>query len=239
MSNEYFAQAPYQTECDARVVALDGHGVILDGTVCYATGGGQPGDTGTLTLADGQRATIVDTRRQPGTRAIMHLLAPDAALPAIGDAVKVEIDWARRYRHMRMHTALHLLSAVVPLGVTGGNLTDERGRLDFDATDAALARDDIEARLNALVTANLPVRMRVVDGAELDAHPELIKTMSVKPPAGLPTVRLIEIEDTDLQPCGGTHVAHTGEIGRLVVTKIESKGARNRRIVLGFADSQG
>jgi len=183
---------------------------------------------------------VTDTRRDRASREIVSTLAGDA-LPAgtflaPGTPVDIELDWERRHRHMRMHTALHLLSAVIKAGVTGGNLGERSGRLDFDAGELQLDAQDITRRLQALVASDLPVRVRSISGDELRAQPELIRTMSVSPPLDVPMVRLIEIEGTDLQPCGGTHVARTGEIGTLRVARIENKGARNRRVALEFVE---
>jgi len=236
MQHERFYEDATLTRTAARVVRHDDAGLVLDATVFYPLGGGQPGDTGRLLTGDGSRLPIVDTRRDKTTREILHLLPDDAPRLAPGTEVDVELDWARRHRHMRMHTALHLLSAVIRAGVTGGNLTDQGGRLDFDAAGMALDADAITAELQRLVAADLPVRIRTIAGHDLRAQPELIRTMSVSPPLDAPEVRLIEIEGADLQPCGGTHVARTGEIGAVRVAKIENKGARNRRVALAFAE---
>src|SRR5687768_9598224 len=236
MQRERFYDDPTLTRTAARVVRHDDGGLALDTTVFYPLGGGQPGDTGILLLGDGRSLPIIDTRRDKTTREILHLLPDDAPRLAPGTEVEVELDWTRRHRHMRMHTALHLLSAVIKAGVTGGNLNDQTGRLDFDAAGMTLDADAITAELQRLVAADLPVRIRTIAGSELSAQPELIRTMSVSPPLDAPQVRLIEIEGADLQPCGGTHVARTGEIGAVRVAKIESKGARNRRVALAFVE---
>lgn len=236
MSRMLYAEDPYLQQCETRITAVHATGIELEATVFYPLGGGQPGDSGWLIDSGGRRTRITDTRRDRETGAILHQFETGAEVPPAGSAVRIEIDWARRHRHMRMHTCLHLLSAVVRHGVTGGNLSADSGRLDFDAEGVALDAATIQAQLTRLIEADHPLRVRLISGTELAAQPELIKTLSVKPPMHLPQIRLIEIEDTDLQPCGGTHVARTGEIGAVRVLKIESKGARNRRVVLGFAD---
>lgn len=237
MSDEIFRADAYCRECHARVVAVDDAGIRLDRTVFYPAGGGQLGDTGLLVLDDGSELLIADTKKGGEAGEILHIPAVNQPQPPIGSQVTARIDWARRYRLMRMHTCLHLLCAVIPAGVTGGQIADGKGRLDFDlsGTDIDLDKAAIEARLNALITADLPVAARWIDDAELAANPQLVRTMSVKPPTGQGQVRLIDVAGTDLQPCGGTHVARTGEIGPITVEKIENKGKKNRRIVLAFA----
>ncbi len=237
MTEELFRADHYLRRGDAAVTAADARGIQLDRTVFYVTGGGQPGDSGALLLADGRSLRIADTRKGEAPGEILHIPEPGAGLPAIGERVAAEIDWERRYRHMRVHTCLHLLSAVIPAGVTGGQVGDGKGRLDFD-TQESLDKDRIAERLNRLIEEDHAVGVRWITDAELAAKPELVRTMSVKPPMGLGRVRLLEIEGVDLQPCGGTHVARTGEIGRVLVTKIESKGQRNRRVAIALADQQ-
>ena len=234
MTEELFRTDSYLQTCAATVTAVDAQGIRLDRTVFYPTGGGQPGDSGTLTTADGRMVAIADARKAEG--GIAHVPAPDQPVLAVGDRVTATIDWARRYRHMRVHTCLHLLCAVVVGGVTGGQIGDGKGRLDFDLPDTTLDKDQIEAALNALVTANHAVTPRWITDEEMAAQPDLVRTMSVKPPSGAGKVRLLEIPGIDLQPCGGTHVRATGEIGRVLVAKIESKGKRNRRVNLQLAD---
>lgn len=233
MTRELFREDAYLQACPATVVAVGPEGVVLDATVFYPMGGGQPGDTGALLLADGARLTVVDTRK--GEAGILHVLAPDAPPPQVGAAVTAEIDWARRHRHMRMHTCLHLLCATIPAGVTGGQVGAERSRLDFDPGEVVFDKEKIEAELNRLIAADHPVAPRWIEEAELDAKPDLVRTMSVKPPRGGGKIRLLDIAGVDLQPCGGTHVAKTGEIGPVKVEKIESKGKRNRRVVVALA----
>jgi misacylated tRNA(Ala) deacylase len=233
MTEELFREDSYLRSADAVVTAMEGGAVRLDRTVFYPMGGGQPGDTGVLRRADGSLLRIVDTRKDPG--GILHLLAEGEALPAIGEPLVAEIDWDRRYRHMRMHTCLHLLCAVVPAGVTGGQIGADRSRLDFDVGELKLDKDEITAGLNALITADHQAMPRWITEEELAAQPDLVRTMSVKPPTGAGRVRLLDIAGVDLQPCGGTHVRQTGEIGPVAVEKIESKGKRNRRVVVALA----
>ena len=236
MTRALYDDDAYRREARASVVATYPGAIELDQTIFYPLGGGQPGDTGWLTAADGQRLRITETRRDKANGSIVHVPEGDASIFSPGMPVKLEIDWARRYCHMRMHSALHLLSAVVRHGVTGGNLSDTAGRLDFDTNGDMLDPNDIEHELNRLVAEDRPITNRLISGGELAAQPELIKTLSVKPPMHLPSIRLVAIEGVDLQPCGGTHVRRTGEIGALRVAKVESKGARNRRVVLAFAE---
>ncbi|MBB5189447.1 misacylated tRNA(Ala) deacylase [Silvimonas terrae] len=232
---ERFYVDPYQQTLGTVVLRHDEHGLVLEDTLFYPSGGGQPGDTGTLALADGTQLAITDTRRDKETRDILHLLASDTPRLPPGTPVTLTLDWARRHRHMRVHTCLHLLSVVIKAGVTGGNLTADTGRLDFDLPEGMeLDKDQIEAELNRLITQDRPVRVQMTSGEALQRQPELIKTMSVTPPLHLPEIRLIDIEGVDLQPCGGTHVARTGEIGAVTVKKIESKGARNKRVVIAL-----
>jgi misacylated tRNA(Ala) deacylase len=233
--HERFYTDPYLTSLDTTVVSHDERGLILADTLCYPLGGGQPGDSATLNGADRRTLRIVDTRRDRETREILHQTEPDAPRLEAGTPVTLTLDWERRYRHMRIHTCLHLLSVVIKAGVTGGNLSAESGRLDFDIPeDMQLDKQRIEEELNRLIAEDRPVSVRMTSGAALKADPSLIKTMSVTPPLDLPEIRLIEIEGADLQPCGGTHVARTGEIGPVEVKKIESKGARNKRVVIAL-----
>jgi misacylated tRNA(Ala) deacylase len=235
MTETLFYQDAYLTECEATVVAIDEHGIRLDRTVFYPMGGGQPGDTGCLKTADGREIPVVDTRKGAGAGEILHRCAEHTAALKVGDKVIAAIDWARRHRHMRIHTCLHLLSAVVPAGVTGGAIHADYGRLDFDLPDQLLDKDAIDAGLAKLVGEAHPVAPRWITEEELNDRPELVKTMSVKPPLGAGRVRLLEIPGVDLQACGGTHVRNTAEIGRVLVTKIEKKSTHNRRVVIAFA----
>ncbi|HYI68918.1 MAG TPA: alanyl-tRNA editing protein [Skermanella sp.] len=224
----------YAVSTEATVLAVDERGITLDRTVFYATGGGQPGDTGVLRHG-GAEVRLAEAVKGDGPDTVIHVPEPGAELPAVGSTVEVEIDWDRRFAHMRMHTCLHLLCAVVPGAVTGGQIGADRSRLDFNVPSASLDKDELTAALNRLIEGDHPVTYRWIDDAELEANPDLVRTMSVKPPTGSGQVRLVEIEGVDLQPCGGTHVARTGEIGRVEVVKIENKGKQNRRVVVALA----
>jgi misacylated tRNA(Ala) deacylase len=229
-----FRRDAYTVRCQATVVVVDERGLMLDRTVFYPTGGGQPGDTGTL-HHDGAEIRLTDTIKGDGPDSVIHVPEVGAELPAPGSVVEVEIDWDRRFAHMRMHTCLHLLCAVVPGAVTGGQIGADRSRLDFNVPSASLDKDDLTAHLNRLIADDHPISYRWIDDAELEANPDLVRTMSVKPPTGTGQVRLVDIEGIDLQPCGGTHVARTAEIGRVEVVKIENKGKQNRRVVVALA----
>jgi misacylated tRNA(Ala) deacylase len=234
MTELLFRDDPYARSCPARVTAVDERGIRLDRTVFYAMGGGQPGDAGKLVFASGAVIDIIDTIKGEMPDEVIHVPAPGMGLPEVGTEASAEIDWDRRHRLMRMHTCLHLLCSLVPGAVTGGQVADGRGRLDFDVPGSSLDKAAIVVRLNALISGAHPVAPRWISDAELAARPELVRTMSVKPPKGAGRVRLIEIAGIDLQPCGGTHVANTAEIGRIAVTKIENKGRQNRRIIVAF-----
>ena len=241
MTRELFRDDAYLRHCAAQVVAVhppaaEGQGcaVELDATVFYPMGGGQPGDTGTLALPDGRSLRVADTRKAE-SGALLHLLEPGAEPPAVGSVLEARIDWERRHRHMRFHTALHLLCAVVPAPVTGGRMAEDKAHLDFDIEMDQLDKEAIEARLNALAAGAYPCSARWISDAELDANPQLVRTMSVAPPRGSGQVRLLEVAGVDLQPCGGTHVANTAEIGALQVARIRSEGKRNKRVTLVFA----
>lgn len=231
-----FRADAYATSCTAEVVALEDKGIVLNRTVCYATSGGQPGDSGRMIRADGSVLPLTTAVFcDPAKTVIAHVPQAEATLPALGEQVTVEIDWAPRLNRMRMHTALHLLSVALPYPVTGGSVGDAEGRLDFDIQDGGLDKDAITAQLNALIAKDAIVRDRTISEADLDANPSLVKTMSVQPPRGTGVIRLVDIEGLDLQPCGGTHVRRTGEIGAMVVTQIEKKGKLNRRVRIAFA----
>ncbi|HEX9533893.1 MAG TPA: alanyl-tRNA editing protein [Stellaceae bacterium] len=236
MTELLFRDDGYLRSCAARVIAADERGIRLDRTVFYPTGGGQPGDIGVLRPATGQAIAIVDTIKGDGRDEVVHVPAPGSTLPDRGTELVAEIDWERRYRLMRMHTCLHLLCSIVPGAVTGGQVSDGRGRLDFDVPGSSLDKETLSSRLNGLIAEALPVGPRWITDTELAAQPELVRTMSVKPPSGMGQVRLIEISGIDLQPCGGTHIRSTSEIGPVAVTKIENKGKQNRRVILAFAE---
>ena len=240
MTDELFRRDARLKTCTATVVRAGPEGIVLDRTVFYPEGGGQPGDSGVLARSDGGETAIADTRKDRTAGELLHIPAAGAALPEAGAGVTCVIDWARRHRHMRVHTALHLMCAVIEGDVTGGAIGDGKGRLDFDLPDTALDKAAIERAINDLIAADLPVGAEWIADAELAARPELVRTLSVKPPAGAGTVRLLRIGDgavpVDLQPCGGTHVARTGEIGAVAIGKIENKGRRNRRVNIRLAE---
>ena len=235
MTNMLFRTDAYVRDAEARVMAHTAEGgIVLDASLFYPTGGGQPGDSGTLSW-DGQGLSIATAIK--GERDVIVLVpAEPRALPPVGAHVVQSLDWERRFGHMRVHTALHLLSVVVPFGVTGGSIGSNRGRLDFDMAEAPEDRDALEAALNDHISADMRIGEEWITNAELDANPGMVKTLSVQPPRGAGQIRLIRIgedsETVDLQPCGGTHVARTGEIGAVRIGKIEKKGRMNRRIYL-------
>jgi len=239
MTEELFREDASLATCEARVTALDERGVQLDRTVFYPVGGGQAGDRGVLALPDGSELQIADTRKGERPSEIVHVPAPgqEALLAKFtpGLAVQARIDMQRRQRHMRFHTATHLLCALVPHPVDGCSITADYARLDFHMTEP-LDKETLNAGLARLVGEAHPVGHRWIGEDELDANPGLVRSMSVQPPRGQGRVRVLDIEGVDLQPCGGTHVSNTAEIGRVVVTKIEKKSAMTRRVVLGFAE---
>ena len=227
MSELLFREDPYLRSCEATVVAVHPEGVELDRTVFYPMGGGQAGDTGTMGAW-----SVLDTRKRDNS--VVHVLEPGAT-PQPGMQVKLELNWDRRYRLMRYHTALHLLGSVVQAPVTGGRIAEDKAHLDFDIEMEKLVKEAIESRLRELIAAAVETKASWISDAELDARPDLVKTMSVAPPRGEGRVRLLEIPGVDLQACGGTHVKNTGEIGRLAIARIRSEGKRNKRITLVFA----
>ncbi len=231
-----FRDDAYRREADATVIALTGANIALDRTVFYATSGGQPGDRGALITAGGGEIPIVNAIYTDVAKTeIAHMPGGGATPPILGETVTARIDWELRFARMRMHTALHLLSAVLPYPVTGGAVGEAESRLDFDIPEAGLDKDAITARLNAMIAADAEVRASWITDEELAANPDLIKTMAVKPPMGSGRVRLVEIVGFDLQPCGGTHVRRTSEIGAVRVTQIEKKGKQNRRVRIALA----
>ncbi len=230
MVEELFRQDAYLKEAEATVTALEERGVRLDRSIFYPTGGGQPGDTGSLRW-DGGEARIVDAVKADGAD-VLHVLAPDAPRPAVGTKLHSTLDWDRRLLHMRMHTALHVMSAVIKGNVTGGQVGADKSRLDFNLEGEVPAKEWVTEEINKLIALDRPVTPQWITDEELTARPELVKTMSVRPPMGAGRVRLLAIEGIDLQACGGTHVARTGEIGRVECIKIENKGKMNRRFVI-------
>lgn len=236
MTEFVFRDDSYARTLPVTVTAVtpDG-GIVLDRTIFYATSGGQPGDTGYLERAGGERIAITGTIHPDGDKTvIVHVPAADTARPEVGEALTAVIDWERRHKLMRIHTALHLITVVMPYPITGASVGEDKGRVDFNLPEVPDSAD-IEAKLNALIEAAHPVSAEWISDAELEANPGLIKSMNVKPPMGQGRVRLVRIGDIDLQPCGGTHVANTSEIGRLKLGKIERKGAINRRVTVLFA----
>jgi misacylated tRNA(Ala) deacylase len=224
-----FREDPYLRACEATIVSVHEGAVELDRTVFYPLGGGQSGDTGRI--GDWR---VVDTRKGASADAVLHILEPGAS-PAVGQKVEISIDWERRHRLMRYHTALHLLGSIVKAPVTGGRINDDKAHLDFDIEMEKLVKDTIEARLNELSSASIDTQARWITDAELDARPDLVRTMSVAPPRGEGRVRLLEIPGVDLQACGGTHVKNTAEVGKLSVARIRSEGKRNKRVTLVFS----
>ncbi len=231
MTEFLFRDDAYRREATAHVLGVSEHGAIhLDRTIFYAASGGQPGDCGVIFRKDGTPIPIATTVFEADKLTIAHVMAEGAPRPEPGEKVSMQIDWDKRYARMRAHTALHLLSVALPYPVTGGSVGEAEGRLDFDIPDAGIDRSEIEAKIAEMVARDAPVTFRWITDAELDANPGLVKTMSVKPPRGQGRVRLVEIAGLDLQPCGGTHVRATGEIGKVSVTSIEKKGKQNRRV---------
>ena len=239
MTEPLFRQDGYLTECEAQVLAVNERGgIVLDRTIFYPTGGGQPGDRGTLRF-NGTDIGIVTTVKGQGDEIVL-VPAGAASVPAVGATVTQVLDWQQRHLHMRIHTALHLLSVVLPFPVTGGQISAEKGRLDFDMPEAPEDKEAIAEALNALIARDLEITESWITDAELEANPGLVKTMAVKPPIGAGRVRLVRIgtvdEQIDLQPCWGTHVQRTSEIGRMRIGKIEKKSRLNRRVNIHFTE---
>jgi len=232
MVEELFRQDSYLKQAEATVTAVEDRGVRLDRSIFYPTGGGQPGDTGMLRW-DGGEAAVVDTVKADGND-VLHVLAPDAPKPAVGTPVQAELNWERRYRHMRMHTALHVMSAVIKGNVTGGQVNADKSRLDFNLEGDVPTKEWVTEEINKILAVDHPVVPQWVTDEELTSRPELVKTMSVRPPMGQGRVRLLSIDGVDLQACGGTHVARTAEIGRVECIKIENKGKMNRRFIIAL-----
>ncbi|MGE4616862.1 MAG: alanyl-tRNA editing protein [Gammaproteobacteria bacterium] len=228
MTVEIFRDDAYARTTEAQVLAVSDDGIVLDQTVFYPEGGGQPGDRGSIILGDDSAITIVDTHKnQAGT--LLHIPAAGQSMPAVNDRVTASIDWDYRYKHMRTHTCLHLLCALIPYDVTGGSISQAKGRLDFDMSDP-LDKKAVQQALSQLIADDRSVGYRWITDEEMENNMDLVRTMSVKPPMGQDRVRLVEIGDVDLQPCGGTHVARTGEIGEVRIGKVEKKGKHNRRV---------
>jgi misacylated tRNA(Ala) deacylase len=230
-----FREDAYLKTASARVVAVDERGIVLDRTIFYPQGGGQAGDTGVLLRAAGAPVPISGTFKGGAVDSVLHVPAPGAPLPDVGETLTLEVDWARRYALMRLHTALHVMSCVVVAPVSGGNIAPDKGRLDFDIDMSALNAERIERETNALIARGVGTETVWITDAELDARPELVKTMSVQPPRGAGRVRLLKIAGIDLQPCGGTHVRNIAEIGGIRVLRIRNEGKRNRRVEIALA----
>jgi misacylated tRNA(Ala) deacylase len=238
MSTELlFREDAYLKSATARVLSVTERGIELDRTVFYPLGGGQAGDSGAFVRGNGERLTITDTRKGEAAERVLHVAAPGSTPLEPGEAVTLEVDWPRRYRLMRLHTALHLLSCVVVAPVTGGNIVPDKARLDFDIDLSELNAARIEQATNALIASAVATETLWISDAELEAQPDLVKTMSVQPPRGAGRVRLLRIPGIDLQPCGGTHVANIAEIGAIKVLKIRSEGKHNKRVEITLSDS--
>jgi len=229
-----FRDDAYLKTATARVVALHPRGIELDRTIFYPLGGGQAGDSGFLVRPSGERITIADTRKGDARDCVLHVPAPGMPQPVPGETLTLEIDWQRRYALMRLHTALHVISCVVVAPVTGGNISLDKARLDFDIDMSLLDAEKIERETNAMIARGVDTETVWITDAELEARPELVKTMSVQPPRGAGRVRLLSIPGIDLQPCGGTHVRNIDEIGGIRVLRIRSEGKRNRRVEIAL-----
>lgn len=230
-----FRDDAYLTTAEARVLSVSEKGIELDRTIFYPLGGGQPGDTGAFVRENGERIAILDTRKGETPDSVRHVPAPGSPAFEPGESLKIELDWDRRYALMRLHTALHVMSCVVIAPVTGGNISPDKARLDFDIDISLLDGAKIEMGTNELIARAIATETVWITDEELDARPELVKTMSVQPPRGAGRVRLLKIPGIDLQPCGGTHVRNIGEIGAIKVTRIKSEGKRNRRVEIALA----
>jgi len=235
MSELLFRDDAYLKSATGRVVAVTERGIELDRTIFYPLGGGQPGDTGVLVRANGDRIAIADTRKGEGFDSVVHVPAPGTAPLEVGEPVTLELDWDRRYALMRLHTALHVMSCVVVAPVSGGNIAPDRARLDFDIDMSLLVAEKIQQGTNELIARAIDTETVWITDEELQARPDLVKTMSVKPPMGAGRVRLLKIPGIDLQPCGGTHVRNIGEIGPIRVLRIRNEGKRNKRVEIGLA----
>lgn len=233
-THKLFDDDAYLAHCEATVISAGPEGIELDATICYARSGGQAGDTGTLTLAGGRQLVLADTVYADDRQRILHIVQGDD-LPQAGERVRVDIDWQRRHRLMRLHTCLHLLGALVPVPVTGCGISPDSARLDFDLPESTLDKTRLTEQLNALISAGSDVRTDSITPEQLAAQPELVRTIGAAPPGGTASIRIVDIAGVDRQPCGGTHVRNTLEIGAVSVTKIEKKSRTNRRIVVQFA----
>lgn len=236
MTEKTFYQDSYQNTHTSRVVAVNDDGVILDSTIFYPLGGGQPGDTGKMSV-NGVDYQITDTQYAEDRKSIVHFLSgDDLSSIKVGDEAELTLDWQRRHRLMRMHTSMHLMCHLIPAQATGGSVGETESRIDFDLQGLEVDKADLTQRMNELINNDLPVTIGSITEEELDQNPGLVRTMSVQPPRGQGTVRTINIENTDFQPCGGTHVKSTGEIGEVVITKLKNKGKQNKRISLALVN---
>ena len=240
MTQKLYLETPYETQFEAEVVLVEENGIRLSKSLFYPTSGGQPGDTGTLQVAN-QNIEVATTRKDKEQDDVVHILAEGSPLPQVGDKVTGSIDWETRHKHMRMHTSMHLLCALIEGDATGGQIGAEKSRLDFNVPTGAYDKETLTEQLNALIEADHPISTSWITDEELEANPSLIRTMSVKPPMGTGKVRVVQIGTdenvVDFQPCGGTHVKSTGEIGKIRVSKIENKGKQNRRFQIVFDNS--
>jgi len=236
VTKELFRENSYLKSSNSVVTAIDGHGIQLDATVFYPTGGGQPGDSGWLEPTEGGKLRVVDTIKDRNTGELLHIIDGNPNAISVGEKILATIDWDRRYKLMRMHTAMHILCSIIEGGVTGGQVGEEKSRIDFDLPDTSLDKLLIQSEFDRLISEDHIVQHRWITDQEMQANVELVRTMSVKPPTGTGKVRLLEIAEVDLQPCGGTHVARTREIGHIRVGKIENKGKHNRRVNIHLED---
>ena len=237
MTDAVYYTEPYAQSLDARISDIGPDYVALDRTIFYPTGGGQPGDTGVISNGSNS-IQVIDTRK--GDHGVIHHMVEDVdalELLEAGDCVHLELDWERRYAHMRMHTAMHVLGSLIPAPVTGGQVGETKSRLDFDIGEQKLDKFELTKQMNARIQGGAPLEISWVSDAYLDEHPDAVRTMSVAPPRGVGDIRMIRIVDVDYQPCGGTHIRHLSEIGPVVVSKIENKGKQNRRVHIQFAEA--
>ena len=235
MTETLFQKDSYLRHCSASVTHADERGLQFDQTVFYATAGGQPGDTGTITTSDGNRFDVTGTIKDHDTTEHIHVINGDPTAITVGSVCELDINWQQRFRYMRMHSCMHMLCALIDAPVTGGSIQDGRARLDFDLTET-VDKEKLTQALNALIKADHTMSVQWITNEELDAQPELVRTLSAKPPRTSGKIRLVNFDGIDLQPCGGTHVASTAEIGEVIVTKVEKKGRQNRRVIVKFAD---
>ncbi|MFP6805903.1 MAG: alanyl-tRNA editing protein [Pseudomonadales bacterium] len=236
MTNAVFISDSYMEEIEVSVTSIDGHSIQFDSTIFYPLGGGQPGDTGWIEVEDGRRLNIVDSRKGETHGDVLHLLEDENHDLILGQTVKIGIDWDRRYCHMKMHTAMHLLGSLIPVPVTGGSVGAVKSRLDFNLGEHKLDKEELTIKINKLIDTASDVHFDSITEQELDENPDLVRTMSVQPPRGVGDIRMVRIQGVDYQPCGGTHVNNISEIGKIRISKIENKGKQNRRVHLVFDD---